>query len=322
MTIHHHTHPEAHPPLGYRHVDVFAGKAFTGNSLAVFPESPGLSSARMLAISQELRHFETIFLSGAKVPGEAGGAGEPGGPGEPGEVHARVFDLFEELPFAGHPVLGAAAVLHERAGDHEHAGDVGVRHWRFRLPHKTVPVTTRRTTAGYHAALDQGKPEFLGSVPEQDRPEIAAALSLPEGTLAGLPLEVVSTGLRYLIVPVVGGLSGARIVRGDFAELIARHGAQFAYLVDVEALEGRHWNNDGVLEDVATGSAAGCAGAYLARHRIVPAGKGFTLRQGRFTGRPSLLDVLPQGRPEDLRNVRVGGEVTMVARGILDTLPE
>jgi trans-2,3-dihydro-3-hydroxyanthranilate isomerase len=288
-------------PLSFRHVDVFAAKAFTGNSLAVFPETPGLSTAQMLAITQELRHFETIFLSGS---------------GEAGEVVARVFDLFEELDFAGHPILGAAAVLHERDGD------PGMRRWRFHLSKKTVTVTTYRTAAGYHAELDQGKPNFLPSIPTQSRSEVAAALCLPEQALADLPLEVVSTGLRYLIVPVAGGLAEAKIVRSDFADLIARHGAQFAYLVDVEALEGRHWNNDGVLEDVATGSAAGCVGAYLAKHHIVPVDEAFVLRQGRFTGRPSLLTVLPQGHPEDLRSVRVGGEVTMVARGTLDTLPE
>ncbi|MEV4222102.1 PhzF family phenazine biosynthesis protein [Nonomuraea sp. NPDC049725] len=287
-------------PLSYRHVDVFAATAYTGNSLAVFPGHPGLSGAQMLAITQELRHFETIFLSE---------------PGEAGEVRARVFDLFEELDFAGHPVLGAAAVLHERDGD------PGPRRWRFRLRHRTVVVTTHRTAAGHHAAVDQGRPEFLATVPAGGRREIATALRLPETALADLPLEVVSTGLRYLVVPVAGGLAGARIVRDDFADLLARHGAQFAYLVDVEALEGRHWNNDGVLEDVATGSAAGCVGAYLARHRLVPAEAEFVLRQGRFAGRPSLLTVLPQGRPEDLHNVRVGGHVTAVARGTLDTLP-
>ncbi|MHB9757200.1 PhzF family phenazine biosynthesis protein [Streptomyces sp. BYX5S] len=295
-------------PLSYRHVDVFADKAFTGNSLAVFPElpGPGPTDAQMLAITQELRHFETIFLS------ESGGAD---GPGEPRDVHARVFDLFGELDFAGHPVLGAAAVLHERE-----AGP-GERPWRFHLPHKTVTVTTRRTAAGYHAELDQGRPEFRATVPARERAAFAAALSLPEEALAELPLEVVSTGLRYLIVPVVKGLAGARIVRRDFDDLVAAHGAQFAYLVDVEALEGRHWNNDGVMEDVATGSAAGCVGAYLARHRVVPVDEPFVLRQGRFTGRPSLLTVLPQGRPDDLHNVRVGGHVAMVARGTLDHAP-
>jgi trans-2,3-dihydro-3-hydroxyanthranilate isomerase len=288
-------------PLHYRHVDVFAAQAYTGNTLAVFPDNPGLSAAQMLTITQELRHFETIFLSDAE-----------------GDhcFTARVFDLFEELDFAGHPVLGAAAVLHERDGT------PGPRRWTFHLTDRTVEVSTRRTPTGFHAELDQKAPEFLAIVPAEDRAEVAAALNLPERALAELPLRVVSTGLRYLIVPVVAGLAGAKIVRSDFAELLGRYGAQFAYVLDVEASEGRHWNNDGVLEDVATGSAAGCVGAYLARQRLVPVEEEFTLRQGRFTGRPSLLTVLPQGRPDALYNIRVGGAVSMVARGTLDTLPE
>ncbi|MFJ2900617.1 PhzF family phenazine biosynthesis protein [Streptomyces sp. NPDC087218] len=301
MTSHYRISPEDHPPLHYRHVDVFAGKAFTGNSLAVFPDDPGLSAAQMLRITQELRHFETIFLRGND---------------ESQDVTARVFDLFEELDFAGHPVLGAAAVLHERDGGR------GPQRRTLHLVGRTVEVTTWRTATGYHAELDQGAPEFLATVPAEDRAEIAAALNLPTRALADLPLCVVSTGLPYLIVPVVAGLAEARIVRSDFAELVGRYGAQFAYVLDIEALEGRHWNNDGVLEDVATGSAAGCVGAYLALHRVVPVEEELTLGQGRFTGRPSRLTVLPQGRPDALHNIRVGGDVSMVARGTLDTLPE
>lgn len=288
-------------PLHYRHVDVFAGKAYTGNSLAVFPDAPDLPTEQMLTITQELRHFESIFLSGTEGTHH---------------VTARVFDLFEELDFAGHPLLGAAAVLHERAGT------PGPRRWTFHLSGRTVEVSTRHTATGYHAELDQGAPEFIAHVPTAERAEIAAALNLPVPALADLPLCVVSTGLRYLIVPVMAGLAEAKIVRGDFTELVGRYGAQFAYVLDVEGLEGRHWNNDGVLEDVATGSAAGCVGAYLARQGVVPVEEEFVLRQGRFTGRPSRLTVLPQGRPDVLHNIRVGGDVSLVAQGTLDTLPE
>ncbi|MFC8596806.1 PhzF family phenazine biosynthesis protein [Isoptericola sp. NPDC057191] len=290
--------------LHYRHVDVFAERAYTGNSLAVFVDAPDLTAAQMLTITQELRHFETIFVT----DGEAREDGST-------EVRARVFDLAEELDFAGHPVLGAACVLHERTGA------TGPRRWTIRLPRRTVEVTTRPTATGYHAELDQGLPELLGTVPDDDRPEVAAALNLPVAALADLPMQVVSTGLRYLVVPVVAGLAEARIVRDDFAEVVGRYGAQFAYVLDVEAVEGRRWNNDGVLEDVATGSAAGCVGAYLARHGVVPTDTEFLLRQGRFAGRPSSLTVLPQGRADALHNVRVGGAVSMVARGSLDAAP-
>lgn len=286
-------------PVEYRHVDVFASQPYTGNPLAVVADDPGLTAAQMLAITQELRHFEAVFLRES----------------DDGTVVTRVFDLFGELEFAGHPLLGAGAVLHERDGS------AGPRTWALRLPGRVVEVSTRPTATGYHAELAQGAPAFLGTVPDGDRAEVAAALHLPERALADLPLEVVSTGLRYLVVPVVAGLAEARIVRQDLAELLARYGAQYAYVLDVGALEGRHWNNDGVLEDVATGSAAGCVGAYLARHGVVPVGEELVLRQGRFTGRPSLLSVRPLGSPDALHDVRVGGHVSMVARGVLDVLP-
>jgi len=89
-------------PLEYSHVDVFAQQPFAGNSVPVFADSRGLSGGQMLEITQELRHFEAIFL-------------EP--TSDPSFVRARVFDLFQELPFAGHPIIGAAAVLHRLAGD-------------------------------------------------------------------------------------------------------------------------------------------------------------------------------------------------------------
>ncbi|MGZ3585472.1 MAG: PhzF family phenazine biosynthesis protein, partial [Ktedonobacterales bacterium] len=86
--------------LEYLHVDVFSHAPYSGNSLAVFPNASGLSRDQMLRITQELRHFESIFLEPAD---------------DSNTVRARIFDLFEELPFAGHPTIGAAAVLHHTA---------------------------------------------------------------------------------------------------------------------------------------------------------------------------------------------------------------
>jgi trans-2,3-dihydro-3-hydroxyanthranilate isomerase len=99
----------------YYHVDVFTDVAYTGNSLAVFVDPPPLDSGQMLRITQELRHFETIFVTTLT---------------EPDTVRARVFDLFGELDFAGHPVLGAA-------------------------------VTTRLGDGNLVGVLDQGRPELI-----------------------------------------------------------------------------------------------------------------------------------------------------------------
>lgn len=286
--------------MRYFHVDVFSGHPYSGNSLAVFPDAASLTGAQMGRITQELRHFESVFLARE-------GARED-------IWQARVFDLVEELDFAGHPVIGAACVLHALHG----ADDDET--WTLRLKARTVNVTTRRRGPGRYASiLDQGPASFLG---RPDALDAASWFSLGADDLdPDLPAEIVSTGLRYLVVPVRGGaLARARIAL-DLDEPLAALGAQFAYLLDAGTLEGRHWNNDGVVEDVATGSGAGCAAAYLRRHGRIGDGEEAVLRQGRFTGRPSEMTISADGQGEDVRSVKVGGEVAFVAEGRLQELP-
>jgi len=287
--------------IPYFHVDVFTKKPFTGNSLAVFHEDTGLDASQMLAVTQEVRHFESIFLAPTS---------------EKHTIEARVFDLFEELGFAGHPLLGAGAVLHHVDGSESE------QVWTFNLPSKTVTVTSRQAGQSYCCVLDQGKPEFLGEISAQDVDMVCQSLNLTKADLAdGLPLEVVSTGLKYLIVPVKDVLAKARIISNDFDELLASFGAQFAYVLDVAALEGRHWNNDGIQEDVATGSAAGTVGAYLAKHGQCPMNEEFILHQGGYVGRPSEIRVRPVGSEAEIENIQVGGDVALVAAGSLLAAP-
>jgi PhzF family phenazine biosynthesis protein len=286
-------------PLQYSHVDVFAQHPFAGNSVPVITDSRGLSGRQMLAITQELRHFEAIFL-------------EP--TSDRSFVRARVFDLFQELTFAGHPIIGAAAILHRLGGRPARCD------WTMELPSKTVTIRTERTDTGYFGMLDQGTPEFLGRVAAADW--IARSFGLEPGDLhAQLPIEVVSTGLRYLIVPVVpGALDRARLSR-NITEELHSVGAEFAVLLDESMHEVRHWNNDGVIEDVATGSAAGTIGAYRLRHGLARADEVLVLNQGRFTGRPSVLRVQAEGTREHVGRVTVGGDVAFVGHGVLDARP-
>jgi trans-2,3-dihydro-3-hydroxyanthranilate isomerase len=285
--------------LEYRHVDVFSQCAYGGNSLPVFPDVRGLTTEQMLRITKELRHFEAIFLEPLH---------------EPGAVRARVFDLFQELPFAGHPLIGAAAVLHDASGQGRACT------WHFDLSGRRVSVVTERTKSGYFGLLEQGAAEHSG--PVENITWVAPAFGLePNELRTDLPLEVISTGLRYLIVPVApGALQRARI-GGDIAPQLRRVNAEFAVLFDESALEIRHWNNDGVLEDVATGSAAGTIGAYRLRHGLVQAGETFAIKQGRFAGRPSTLHVQAQGTARRTENVTVGGDVALVGRGVLEIVP-
>lgn len=279
--------------FNYIHCDVFADRPYHGNSLAVFPDATGLDGAQMLTITQELRHFESIFLTRRG-----------------GQIHARIFDLIEELPFAGHPLIGAGCVLH-RAGN---MADTA-RHLLTLDGGREVTLVTRRSGDGFRGQLDQGRPEVLNRLKESAKPAFADAFNLPLAQIAPLPFEVISTGLKYLIVPVIGGLAQARITRPDLAQMLAEVGAQFAYLFDVQSFEGRHWNNDGQTEDIATGSAAGVVGAYALAHGLVPADQPFVLRQGHFIGRPSQLHVTPFGSRKDVTGLCVAGDVAFVGQG-------
>ena len=132
---------------------------------------------------------------------------------------------------------------------------------------------------------------------------------------------MVSTGLRYLIVPVrEGALARARIAHRELNSALAELGADYAYLLDAEASEGRHWNNDGVVEDAATGSAAGCVAAYLHRHGQLGDDQETELRQGRFIDWPSRISISARSADGGIR-VRVGGEVVLVGSGQLSVLP-
>lgn len=296
------------PPVGaahYHHVDVFATDAYSGNSLTVFVDPPPLSTGQLSVITRELRHFETIFATRS---------------GTPCVVDARVFDLIEELDFAGHPVLGAAAVLHALDG----AADER-REWTFRLAAAAVRVTTNGHPSGrINALMGVVRPTMVGRPPVADRPLIAAAFGLGNDDIDDvLPPEIWSTGLRYLIVPVRDGeaLARSRVTHSDLTGFLERYGAQFAYVLDATACEGRHWNNDGVLEDVATGSAAGCVAAYLMRHRRIRDSQRVPLSQGRFVGRPSSLAITAYGTSESIERVTVGGDVVLVGKGALHVLP-
>jgi trans-2,3-dihydro-3-hydroxyanthranilate isomerase len=281
--------------IEFRHVDVFASAPFAGNGLIVlFGGVDGLRAQTLIALTVEMRQFELIVVD--RQP-------------DTSRVKARIFTAQEELPFAGHPVIGAAAALHER-----HAAEEPSRAWVFEIAGREIPVHSRRTTRYYEAEMNQGSPILGEPVADDEARAFAAALGLDETRLPGLPMQVVSTGLPYLIVPVCDGLDRARIVVDDFEERLAGVGAKFAYVLDPDRREGRSWDNAGDVEDVATASAAGPAAAYLVAHGRAADGEPIVIHQGRFLGRPSQITVTP----DDRGDLWVGGPVAPVARGVVD----
>jgi PhzF family phenazine biosynthesis protein len=271
--------------LPFSLVDVFAREPLAGNGLSIFVLDEELPASAMQRITREMRQFETIFLRRTDSPTT---------------FSARIFTMEEELGFAGHPIIGAAALLHSQGFPNKSE----VR-FEFLLGDRAVATTSRRDGGDYFAEMEQGIAELQTPVPHERSGAFLEALNLTAFDLAQeLPIQVVSTGLPYLIVPLRNGLERARIVVADFEARLAGIGAKFVYVLDVEDREGRTWDNDGRVEDIATGSAAGPAAAYLVAHGCAAAGEPLVLKQGRFQHRPSELHAIVRGDRELSVSVR------------------
>jgi trans-2,3-dihydro-3-hydroxyanthranilate isomerase len=279
--------------LEYRHVDVFSRRAFGGNGLVVVLNAQGLSTSVMQQVTREVRQFETAFLNDVSLTARS--------------ARLRIFTEDEELAFAGHPVLGAAAVLHTLL-----PVAAAEQTWALNVAQRTVQARTREAAGWVDAAMDQGVPHFGPAIAGEQARAYSDALNLAPGQLhPALPVQVVSTGLPYLIVPIQAGLERARISHPRFEDLLAAAGAKFVYVLDPDRAEGRTWDNSGRIEDVATGSAAGPAAGYLLRHGVRLPGEPMLIHQGQFTGRPSTIEI----RPKPDGRLWVGGPVAPVASG-------
>jgi trans-2,3-dihydro-3-hydroxyanthranilate isomerase len=284
--------------LKYHHVDVFSSKPLSGNGVTVFQLQKALPTVVMQELTREMRQFESIFVLQK---------------GKSTKVRAWVFTMEEELDFAGHPILGAAAALHKETM--AHARKVS---WIFQLNKKSFPVQTLRQASHYRVEMDQGVCDLGAMLSPQESIPFLEALNLRRDHLLDkFPLQIASTGLPYLLVPVNKDLDAARILKPEFEKQLARFGAKFVYVFDVNRKEGRTWDNDGRVEDIATGSAAGPAGAYLVAHGLANPGQTIEISQGRFVGRPSTLFVVAQKDDQGQISVKVAGDASLFAKGQL-----
>jgi trans-2,3-dihydro-3-hydroxyanthranilate isomerase len=271
-------------------VDVFSANRFSGNGLTIFDPADNMTTRQMLSLTREMRQFESIFLWVEK-----------------GGFRARIFTTEEELDFAGHPLIGLAAYLHEKYGDDSD------QQWRIQLNNRVVVVDSRKSGDYFEATMNQGKAEFIKQLDQFESELFLQVLNLSRDDVADHPLEVVSTGLPYLIVPLHGGLERARICIDNLEELLSAQGAKFVYLLDIDQLEGRSWDNSGKVEDIATGSAAGPATAFLFRHGLIRGNQPYVIHQGRFLERPSEIWVLVKTQGDTPDDILVSGQVCKVA---------
>jgi PhzF family phenazine biosynthesis protein len=128
------------------------------------------------------------------------------------------------------------------------------------------------------------------------------------------PIETVSTGLPYLLIPLKSNISNSKIMRNDFEDFLSAFKAKFVYVFDTKTLECRTWDNIAHTEDVATGSAAGPLCAYLVKHKIKTHNEVINLHQGRFVNRPSVITGWVS-QNENVESVFITGKVSFFACG-------
>ncbi|MBI9106824.1 MAG: PhzF family phenazine biosynthesis protein [Spirochaetales bacterium] len=255
--------------MKYYHVDVFTSEPLAGNGLTVVFPSADIEPEMMLMITQEFKQFETIFIF----------------PKKNGCFPVRIFTVDEELDFAGHPILGAAAVIHHLQKDNLKEVNINIA-----AGARLISLSSKKNNIWYSVTMNQGQPVFLRTPDEDEYTDIITALNLTIDDLyPGYPLEVVSTGLPYLLIPVKDALAKVKFNITDIEPLLETVGAKFAYLFDPGTLECRSWDNAGLVEDVATGSAAGPLCAYLVKNGYKSSGEKIFLHQGRFVNRDSII---------------------------------
>src|SRR5271165_549486 len=291
----------------YEQCDVFTSTPLEGNQLAVFLDAGSLGTEEMRALANETNLSETTFICrrDASVESERG-------------VRVRIFTTQEELPFAGHPTLGTAATIRrtfpEFEGSERIVLDLNAGQVPVVFPADRNSSSNKLGTA--FGEMTQPDPVF-GTT--HDVATVAELLGLHEEDCAtGSDPQTVSTGLPYCVVPLrsIEALARLRVDLARSEEYFRGLDAKFFYAIAPEApgvWRARMQFYNG--EDPATGSAAGCAIAYLVKHGIVAAREQLHIRQGLEIQRPSDLYVSANSISGKIAEVHVAGSTVRVAKG-------
>ena len=300
-------------------MDVFTDQAFAGNPLAVFPEAAGLSDEVMQKIAREMNLSETVFVLESDNP----------------EVlrHLRIFTPTRELPFAGHPIVGTWNALAREGVVPVAEGGTGWQRIQHEVGIGVLPLDIEFNDGQpVQVVMTQGQFEIVDDVDDgHDQAEIARALGLAREDLdESLPIQIISTGLSIMAVPVrsLADLRACRVNGMLLGEIYTRKGGAGCLAFTRETLEigaarahARFFAPaDNIPEDPATGSACGALGGYLVHHGALSLEPEngrykFVIEQGDFIHRPSRINLDVAGREGAVEEVKVGGPSVLVARG-------
>lgn len=290
--------------LNYLLLDVFTDKRLQGNPLAVVLNGDGLLDGEMQAIAREFNLSETVFLLKPQV--------------ERNTALVRIFTPYTELPFAGHPTVGAAVVL----GLNKQVSAVRVEE-KVGLITALFEKTSKRSGEARFAL--PRLPAKLGDL--SDRLGIANALGIDVDDI-GCELfkpAVYSAGVAFHLVPVRNADVLARVTPNralwDAVFPHERHSAYVFTLTPDEPendLAARMFGM-GLGEDPGTGSAAAALIGMLAEQPTLNTGQmDFALRQGKEIGRLCRIAIQVRLDSGVLVHGAIGGHAVVVGEGILD----
>ena len=289
-------------------VDVFAKEKYTGNQLAVFLHGERFSDEEMQTLAREMHFSETTFV----LPATGEQLAQSRFP-------VRIFTPEAELPFAGHPTLGTAFVIQQEILKKP------VSSLNLELGVGSIPVTfTYERGRPDILTMQQTQPTFGKTI---DSNSIASALGLASSDIDDQsPVQVVSTGVPFLIVPL-RSLKAAKNVNINIQALRELYGDGFNGNVLIYTSETVastcHYHvrvfvpELGVSEDPATGSANGCLCAYLLRYETGESQNlSAKVEQGIWIHRPSIL-YLNGHMNQNHYTIQIGGRVEWVAKATL-----
>ena len=300
--------------LRYVLVDVFADRPLAGNPLAVFPDASGLEDESLQLVAREMDHAATAFLFEAATPGA--------------DFRLRIFSREREIPFAGHPALGAHFVFATESGGR-------VTQAVSRATHEGpggAVLVERVAEEGriVQIRMDLRLPEMGPKLGVAEVAGLAEALGLAEEEIQATnqPVRVVSAGLPALIVPVatLAALCAARPRYGLLRSLLEGADATLVYAFTKETREARSaaharaFDVVGSVEVPGAGAAAGALAAYLVSQSAVTIHPvtALAIEQGHCVDRPSTIYTEVHLSGEEIVRVVIGGRVIRVGEGELE----
>ncbi|UCG93295.1 MAG: PhzF family phenazine biosynthesis protein [candidate division WOR-3 bacterium] len=281
-------------------IDVFTDVPYAGNQLAVFPHADDLTGEQMQRLANEINYSETTFILKSSEPGA--------------DFDIRIFTIKRELLFAGHPTLGTAYSIMNIFDIWREKKDI----LRLKTGVGIIPLEGKDDSIW----MTQNEPEFINQY--SDKKEIASLINLlPEDISDNSPIEDVSTGANVLIIPLknLHAIQHASGNVNNLKKFFKERKSGGPYLFSLETtrpnvqVHSRFFApHIGIIEDPATGSAAGPLTAYLLKHNIF--GESFEIanEQGIEMGRPSMIFMKGDKRGNTY-TVKIGGKSAYVGRG-------